>query len=249
MTKNNKLSTVLRIIELVAVLAILTILLVPIIKDASNSHDGANKAMDPAKAQYWREAMWQYRDDDNVQQMLLVKCVGECDAIAEYYIKSDSNNAWELKFKDNAYIGRKGADGSKPVEGDEKTPFGDFAIGKTAFGILPNPGTKLEWIDVTPSTYACDEDCEYYNQIIDINKCDHKNCKGEEMYKYTPEYNYGFTMNHNPTNEYPNQSNIFIHCKGAKPYTGGCIALDQDHIETILKTCSPGMRIVINEIY
>ena len=244
----KKTNQVLRIIELVAVLAILVVLLIPNIKAGLNRNDCANSDIDPDKAQYWREALWKYRDDDAVHQMLLIKYTGGCDAIAEYYIKSEHNNAWELKFSSSAYVGKNGIS-ADIVEGNNATPVGDYGIRSFAFGILPNPGTKLDYLDVTPTTYACDEDTELYNQIFDIAKSEHKDCKGEEMYKYTPEYNYGLTMEHNPENVYPKQSNIFIHCKGAKPFTGGCIALDQEDLKTILKTCDKGMRVVVNDIY
>lgn len=240
--------SVLRIIELAVVIVILIVLLLPNLKDTLNQNDCANKDINPKQAQYWREALWKYRDDDSVHQMLLIKYVGGCDANAEYYIKSNHNNAWELKFNSDVYVGKNGIS-TTPVEGDNRTPTGDFGIRDFAFGILPNPGTKLRYLDVTPTTYACDEDTEYYNQIFDISQSNHKDCKGEEMYKYTPEYNYGLTLEHNPKNIYPNQSNIFIHCKGTKPFTGGCIALDQDDMKTILKTCDKGMRVVINEKY
>lgn len=248
MNNKDRMTYVIRIAELIVLIAILVILLVPIANKALSKNDCANPNINPDKAQYWREVLQLYRHDADVNQMLLVKYTGGCDAIAEYYIKSDSNHAWELKFTDNAYVGKNGIS-ADIVEGNCATPVGDYGIRKTAFGILPNPGTKLEWIDVTPNTYACDEDTELYNQIFDISKSDHKDCKGEEMYIYSPEYNYGFTMEHNPNNEYPLQSNIFIHCKGAKPFTGGCVALDQEHIKTILTTCDEGMRVVVNDIY
>lgn len=244
----EKKDRILRMIELVAVVIILVVLLLPGIKDAMNKNDCANKAINPDKAQYWREALWNHRDDDSVHQMLLIKYTGGCDAIAEYYIKSEHNDAWELKFQSDAYVGKNGISGDI-VEENNATPVGDYGIRDFAFGILPNPGTKLEYLDVTPTTYACDEDTELYNQIFDISKSNHKDCKGEEMYKYTPEYNYGLTMEHNPKNIYPKQSNIFIHCKGAKPFTGGCIALDQKDMKTILTTCDKGMRVVVNDIY
>ena len=38
----------------------------------------------------------------------------------------------------------------------------------SAFGIKPNPGTKMPYIDVKPTTFACDED-----RMIEILKnCD-----------------------------------------------------------------------------
>ena len=64
--------------------------------------------------------------------------------------------------------------------GDGKTPIGTLRP-LSAFGVKPNPGTTMPYIDVKPTTYACDEDCEYYNKIIDTAETQH-DCKGEEMY-------------------------------------------------------------------
>jgi L,D-peptidoglycan transpeptidase YkuD (ErfK/YbiS/YcfS/YnhG family) len=59
------------------------------------------------------------------------------------------------------------------------------------------------------TTYACDEDCEYYNQIIDTEETGHE-CKGEEMFSYQPQYNYGIATDFNKACIYPNGSAIFI---------------------------------------
>ena len=83
---------------------------------------------------------------------------------------------------------------------------------------------------------------------IDIKDTGH-DCKGEEMYKYSPEYNYGLQTATNPANEYNNGSNPFIHCKGAKPFTMGCVALDEEYMITILKKSDQGMRVYYSEMY
>lgn len=83
---------------------------------------------------------------------------------------------------------------------------------------------------------------------IDIKDTGH-DCKGEEMYKYSPEYNYGLQTATNPDNEYNKGSNLFIHCKGAKPFTMGCVALDEEYMITILKKADPGMRVYYSEMY
>ena len=44
-------------------------------------------------------------------------------------------------------------------------------------------------------------------------------------------------------------SNLFIHCKGAKPFTMGCVALDEEYMITILKKADPGMRVYYSEMY
>lgn len=40
-------------------------------------------------------------------------------------------------------------------------------------------------------------------------------------------------------------SAIFIHCKGAKAFTGGCVALDEEHMAKVLRHADAGMRVVI----
>lgn len=214
----------------------------------TNSSDAAESApADPDinadNAQAWRETMQQYRADESTDQLLLVRYTGGCSAKACYYIKNEeSNDAWELIFEEqDAYVGKHGI--GKTVEGDAATPTGDFkATG--AFGILPDPGTSLEWTDITPSTFSCDEDCQYYNQIVDTELTEH-DCTGEEMYAYSPEYNYGIVLDYNPDNVYPLGSAVYLHCKGPKYFTGGCIAISQEHMETILKTATPGFTVCI----
>lgn len=207
------------------------------------TENGMEIDLDSAQAR--REYLQQYRFDDTVNQVLIVTHTEGWDAVASYYVKSDDNDAWNLVFQSDAIIGKYGM--NKTQEGDAKTPCGDYAI-TGAFGILSNPGTELDYIDVTPTTFACDEDCEYYNMIIDSEETGHE-CTGEEMYLLSPEYNYGLTTSYNEDNTYPNGSAIFIHCKGQKPFTGGCIALDQEDMLTILTSAEPGMRVYMDEYY
>lgn len=44
-------------------------------------------------------------------------------------------------------------------------------------------------------------------------------------------------------------SALIIHCKGAKPYTMGCVAVDEEYMVTILKKAGPGMRVFYSEMY
>ena len=70
----------------------------------------------------------------------------------------------KVLFTTSVYIGKNGL--GKEGEGDAKTPTGTLRV-LSAFGVKPNPGTKIPYINVTSSIYACDDNCEYYNQIID----------------------------------------------------------------------------------
>ena len=149
----------------------------------------------------------------------------------------------KVLFETDVFVGKNGL--GKTGEGDGKTPIGTLHP-LTAFGVKPNPGTTMPYIDVKPTTYACDENCEYYNQIIDTAETKH-DCKGEEMYSYQPQYNYGIATDFNKECIYPNGSAIFIHVKGTKTYTGGCIAFDEDRMVEILKNCDMSLVIIIKE--
>ena len=193
---------------------------------------------------YWREMIQKYRQDDQVNQVMLVRCTEGSNAVVQFYQKQvDQKNAWTLVFETDAYVGKDGW--GKTKEGDPRTPLGDFGV-RCAFGIKENPGTELDYVDVVETTYACDEEGEYYNQIIDTEETGH-DCSGEEMYIYTPEYNYGIATDYNPDNEWPMGSAIFLHCKGTKVFTGGCVAIDEEHMKTVLQYAQPGMRIIIHE--
>jgi L,D-peptidoglycan transpeptidase YkuD (ErfK/YbiS/YcfS/YnhG family) len=149
----------------------------------------------------------------------------------------------KVLFTTDVYVGKNGL--GKTGEGDGKTPLGTLRP-LSAFGIKPNPGTTMPYIDVKPSTYACDEDCEYYNKIIDTAETHHQ-CTGEEMYSYQPQYNYGIATDFNKACVYPKGSAIFIHVKGTKTYTGGCIAFDEDRMVEILKNCDMSLVITVKE--
>ena len=190
---------------------------------------------------YFADILQKYRHDKKVGEVMLVRYLGGSNAHIEFY-KKTVNDAWELRFETDGYVGKNGIDKTK--EGDAKTPTGDFGI-LNAFGILPNPGTKLHYTAVTPTTFACDEEGPYYNTIIDAKKVGHA-CKGEEMYEVSPQYNYGIETDFNRERVYPKGSAIFLHVKGVKPYTGGCVAIDQEHMKTVLKLAGPGMRIVVH---
>ena len=66
------------------------------------------------------------------------------------------------------------------------------------------------------------------------------------MFHTAPEYDYGLALDYNAEGRYPDGSAIFFHCKGAKTWTGGCVAVDEAFMKRILTTCHPGLRIVIH---
>ena len=192
----------------------------------------------------WREIKDKYALDPEVQQLMAVECIGGSNARVRYYVKQDGG--WWLLHRGTAFIGKNGL--GKTREGDAKTPEGEIRP-LCAFGIKPNPGTALPYIDVTDGTLACDAEGPFYNRIVGFPEyCDAfgPDLPGEKMWQLSPEYDYGIQTDFNADNVYPLGSAIFIHCKGAKTWTGGCVALDKRLMRQILKTATRGLVISIH---
>ena len=188
-----------------------------------------------------REAvLQQYAAQPAVHQLVLVKQVQGSDALVDYYVKAE-DGSWNLQFETDGLLGGNGI--GKLKEGDCNTPFGDYGI-SGAFGLAEDPGTKLSYIPVKDTTYACDEPGPYYDRIIDTAETGH-DCRGESMAACRLEYRYGIVIDYNPAHIYPRGSAIFLHCKGENPATHGCIAIDEARMVEILRTADPGLRIVI----
>ena len=67
------------------------------------------------------------------------------------------------------------------------------------------------------------------------------------MFHTVPEYNYGIATDFNKECIWPKGSAIFIHCKGHKTWTGGCIALDEERMVELLKNCDKSLIITISD--
>jgi len=184
-----------------------------------------------------------YQEDNKVQEIISVSLVEETSAILKMYVRDEEDiSGWKLILATDAFIGQKGL--GKQKEGDLKTPTGEFNITQ-AFGIKDNPGTKLKYIKATDTIYACDEDCKYYNQIIDTNKTKHQ-CEGEHLLRFKPEYNYGLCIDYNKENIYPNGSNIFINVKGNNVYSTGSIEVDEDSMIILIQNATTRTKVIIN---
>lgn len=196
-----------------------------------------NKKYD--ESEFWNGVLTKYSKDTAVTSIVLVKYTEGSNAEVSYYLRKDGD--WQLDDTCRAFVGKNGL--GKEKEGDAKTPEGEFNA-SSAFGILPNPGTEVPYIEVQTSTFACDEEGEYYNQIIDTVGTGHQ-CKGEDMHNLAPDYNYGFALDYNKENVYPKGSNIFFHCTGSSTSTHGCVAVDESFIKHILETCGKAPKFCI----
>ena len=128
-------------------------------------------------------------------------------------------------------------------EGDFTTPIGTYPL-LFAFGTEENPGTKMEYRKITRDSYFSDDasNMEKYNKWIESNV----KIKGEHLIEYPKEYKYGIVIGYNIDPVIPGKgSSIFLHCKGEKCYTSGCIAVDENIMLELLKKINQGAYITI----
>lgn len=171
--------------------------------------------------------------DGDVRQVALVEQLSGSRAHLVLYVR---NSSWTPVLDVPAVIGREGL--GKLREGDMKTPCGDFGI-VTAFGIKPDPGTSLPYVRVDDGLWCCGEQGDEYNRFV------HHPCEGEHLIEYTPQYDYGLFLDYNREGVWPLGSAIFIHVRGPKSYTAGCVAVAEEDMVRLLQNLEPGVRVLI----
>ena len=184
-----------------------------------------------------------YRTQKNVNHLILVEQSKSSISKGTFWLLTkDKNGLWHEELSCLAYLGKNGL--GKQKEGDAKTPIGDFGF-TMAFGIKEDPGSKISFTKVTDTFYCCG-DKEYYNQIIDTSRINHK-CTdaSEHLISYQPYYNYALFIDYNKEGEYGKGSGIFLHCIGTKEFTGGCVAVEEKVMVKILQTVDSFARICI----
>ena len=164
-----------------------------------------------------------------------------------YYIKDESGK-WNEIINTECNIGKNGL--GKQREGDYKTPIGKFNFTKL-FGIAENPGTKLPYLQVNDSIWwNCDSKSSEYNMMINTEyytKEFDKN-ESEHIIEYKSGYVYTMSLNYNPDRIPYKGCAIFLHCFTENPYTGGCVAISEEKMKTVITNANENSIIIIDEL-
>ena len=168
------------------------------------------------------------------------------------YVKQMSKNKGILYYKDvkcEAFLGANGLTHNK-VEGDKKTPIGEFDIGM-AFGMHNKNELYLDesiyYEKLTDSMYwISDSNSVYYNRFINTeNTIQNWNC-AEHLIDYTIQYEYAIEIKTNPNRVPKCGSAIFLHCSNGKP-TMGCISIDSQYMKKIISEINSRTKVLILE--
>ena len=157
-------------------------------------------------------------------------------------------NKYTLKIDDfhiKCSIGKNGLSRHK-VEGDEKTPVGQFKLGHLYYrkDRINKPQTSLKKIKIKKSMGWCD-DVNFpkkYNKLVKLNK----NLRSEKLKRKDHKYDLFIPIKYNYTKPIVGKGScIFIHLtKDYKP-TAGCIALSKKDFLIILKLIKTNTKIKI----
>lgn len=161
-----------------------------------------------------------------------------------------SDNMAVLKFKNiiaKAFIGQNGMTINK-VEGDRKTPVGEFELG-IAFGLHTresiNLDKKIEYKQLTDSMYwVSDHESKFYNKFVDTKEVKTDWNMAEHLIDYKIQYEYAIEIKANDKCIPKKGSAIFIHCENNKT-TSGCIAIKKDKMIELLNNINCDTKILI----
>ena len=182
------------------------------------------------------------------KQMVVVAGVSKQTAWISLHEKDREGN-WQQVLTTPGFIGKEGL--GKTKEGDGRTPVGTFHFTK-AFGICPNPGTKLPYTQVDENIYWSGDvrPGKHYNEMVDIRQIPDLNQENSEhIVDYNPHYKYCLNISYNEEGTPGKGSAIFMHCFGPnKPFTGGCVSLPEAKMKALIQRVEPGCAVVIDSL-
>ncbi len=184
----------------------------------------------------------------DARQLFVVAGIGQTTAYVSMHEKAE-DGTWKQIMTTPGFIGKYGLD--KEKEGDAKTPTGTFHF-NYAFGIAEDPGCAIEYHQVGDNDYWSGDQREGYgyNTMVSIEDLPDLNTgDSEHILDYTYQYQYCLNISYNEEGTPGLGSAIFLHCFGPqKPYTGGCVALPQDKMVTVMQNVREDCVVVIGSL-
>ena len=182
-------------------------------------------------------------------QLFIVAAMG-MDKTTAYITmhRKDDNGVWKQILSTPGFVGKNGlCPDADHKEGCAQTPVGIYHFNK-AFGIAPDPGCALPYLQVDDNTYWSGDPDRQYNQMVDIRDVpDLVMDDSEHIVDYEYQYQYCLNISFNEDGTPGRGSAIFLHCFGpAKPYTGGCVAVPENIMRMIMQQVSPECVVIID---
>ena len=185
-------------------------------------------------------------DAKNAEQMIVVAGIEGTTAWISMHEKI--NGKWEMIMTTPGFIGQNGL--GKVKEDDEKTPVGTFRF-DYAFGIAPDPGCAIPYVQVNEHHYWSGNKNYKYNRFVDVREApaNFNTRNSEHLIDYAPSYNYALSFDYNAECTPRKGFGIFMRClDSSKPWTGGGIALPELKMRFVMQHVRPDCVCVIDSL-
>lgn len=173
-------------------------------------------------------------------QLIIVSVYNTSYATVSMHLKK--GNDWVQSFSTTGRVGSAGI--GKTQEGDKKTPTGVYSL-HTPFGIQPNPGCPLTYVQVNTNHYWGGGVASYYNILVDASKItNYVRGNAEHLIDYGSVYNYCVAVGYNMEQTMGKGSAIFLHCGSS--VTSGCISIPESYMISVLQNLTSDAKIIID---
>ena len=189
--------------------------------------------------------------DGSVDQLFIVAAMGMDKTTATISMhERDESGTWKQVLSTPGFVGKNGLClDADHAEGCGQTPVGTYGFNK-AFGIAPDPGCAIPYVQVDDDTYWSGDMNEgmHYNEMVDIKDYPDLDMENSEhIVDYDYQYQYCLNISFNDDGTPGRGSAIFLHCFGPeKPYTGGCVAVPENIMKLIMQRVHPDCVVVID---
>lgn len=185
------------------------------------------------------------------KQLLIVAAAGMDRTTAWISMhRKEADGTWKQMISTPGFIGEYGLCADEDHrEGCAHTPIGVYHFNR-AFGISPDPGCAISYVQVNEYTWWSGDPERHYNEMVDIRDIPDLNPKdSEHIIDYEYQYRYCLNISFNEEGAPGRGSAIFLHCFGPRhPWTGGCVAVPENIMKMIMQKVQPDCMVVIDTL-
>lgn len=181
-----------------------------------------------------------YAAASQYSQLVIVQSNGTNATVTMHELQ---NGVWTEILRTDGFVGSNGV--GEASEFTSATPQGTFPL-YFAFGINPDPGTKVPYLQVDEYDYwVGDSSSPLYNQYARADSdTDWDKSESERIIDYPTAYGYCLFIGYNIEGVPGKGSCFFLHCSNGRP-TAGCVSVPESDMAFILRNIGEDCGIVI----
>lgn len=181
-----------------------------------------------------------YAAASQYSQLVIVQSNGTNATVTMHELQ---DGVWTEILRTDGFVGSNGV--GEASEFTSATPQGTFPL-YFAFGINPDPGTKVPYLRVDEYDYwVGDSSSPLYNQYARADSdTDWDKSKSERIIDYPTAYGYCLFIGYNIEGVPGKGSCFFLHCSNGRP-TAGCVSVPEPDMAFILRNIGEDCGIVI----